>query len=532
MYQGFFGFIELPFSIVPNSRYLYLSQRHQEAMSHLQSGLGEGGGFAMLTGEVGTGKTTVAKAILAYLPSDTLAGFILNPTFSEYELLEAICDEFSINYQQKATIKQLNQALYQYLLEQHATGKQVILIIDEAQHLAPDVLEQLRLLTNLETDTRKLLKVLLIGQPELQQKLQLPQLRQLAQRITGRYHLLPLDAVETAHYIRFRLELAGGNGSLFSNKSAKWIAQETHGIPRLINLVCDAALKGAYQAGEKELTLDRVKLGCQQVMSFQSTVYQQAGTTKQRKRFPVYGLASCLIGISCAFAAAIWIPPVISQQVENYYPLPQAKPSVQEMVFPVDLESSLAKSTQIESALSTLYSVWGYKASVMDTFCQQGAASILQCEKSNGDWNRLVELNLPVVLTLNIDDKSSYAVLYAIDGDEVELLLNGERVRIARQWISPLWEGEFYLAWKASLRNTLKRGMQSEEVVVLEQKLSQVLGEPERESLIFDKEVERKVSLFQRWQQMHVDGIAGQQTLRRLEWLTQQDAPRLIPEGV
>lgn len=532
MYQEFFGFVELPFSIVPNSRYLYLSQRHQEAMSHLQSGLGDGGGFAMLTGEVGTGKTTVAKAMLANLPANTHAGFILNPTFSESELLEAVCDEFAIEYQPQASIKQLSQALYQYLLAQHCAGNQVVLVIDEAQHLAPDVLEQLRLLTNLETETRKLLKVLLVGQPELQHKLQLPQLRQLAQRITGRYHLLPLDAVETTHYIRFRLELAGGNGSLFSSKSAKWIAQETHGIPRLINLVCDAALKGAYQAGEMELTLDRVKLACQQVMSFQSTVYQQTNTSVQQRRFPVYALASCLIGIACAVAAAIWMPPIISQQVENYYPLPQSKPSVQEMVFPVEVESSLVKSTQFESALSTLYSVWGYKASVMDTFCQQGAASILQCEKSDGDWNRLVELNLPVVLTLNVDDRTSYVVLYAIDGDEVELLLNGERVRIARQWISSLWAGEFYFAWKASLRDTLKRGMQSEEVAVLEQKLSQVLGEPERESLIFDQELERKVALFQRWQQMHVDGIAGQQTLRRLEWLTQQDAPRLIPEGV
>ncbi len=237
MYQEFFGFIELPFSIVPNSRYLYLSQRHQEAMSHLQSGLGEGGGFAMLTGEVGTGKTTVAKAMLANLPTSTLAGFILNPTFSECELLEAICDEFAIGYQDNATIKQLSQALYKYLLEQHAAGKQVMLIIDEAQHLAPDVLEQLRLLTNLETETRKLLKVLLIGQPELQQKLQLPQLRQLAQRITGRYHLLPLNASETARYIEFRQQQAGGDGSLFSNRCAKWIAQETLGIPRLINLV-------------------------------------------------------------------------------------------------------------------------------------------------------------------------------------------------------------------------------------------------------------------------------------------------------
>ncbi len=210
MYLNFFGFDELPFSIVPNARYLYLSQRHQEAIVHLQAGLGDGGGFAMLTGEVGTGKTTVARAILASLPGKTRAGMILNPTFSDLELLEAICDEFELNYPKKATLKKLTQVLHEFLLAEHAQGIQVLLMIDEAQHLAPDVLEQLRLLTNLETENHKLLKVLLIGQPELQEKLRMPQLRQLAQRITGRYHLLPLSEEQSADYIRFRLEQAGG----------------------------------------------------------------------------------------------------------------------------------------------------------------------------------------------------------------------------------------------------------------------------------------------------------------------------------
>lgn len=193
MYKDFFGFVEQPFSIVPNSRYLYLSQRHKEAITHLKAGLGDGGGFAMLTGEVGTGKTTVAKAMLANLDETTKAGLILNPTFSTRDLLEAICDEFKIVYPQGATLKQLNQVIHQYLLHNHNAGWQTLLVIDEAQHLVADVLEQLRLLTNLETETRKLLKVLLVGQPELQRLLQTTQLRQLAQRITGRYHLLPLD---------------------------------------------------------------------------------------------------------------------------------------------------------------------------------------------------------------------------------------------------------------------------------------------------------------------------------------------------
>ncbi|GAM76947.1 general secretion pathway protein A [Vibrio ishigakensis] len=216
MYKDYFGFIEEPFSIVPSSRFLFLSARHREALTHLQMGLGGGGGFAMLTGEVGTGKTTVSKAMLANLESNWVAGLILNPTFSEIELLEAICDEFSLTYQQPTTLKQLSQLLYQYLLENHQQGKQTLLFIDEAQHLSPQVLEQLRLLTNLETENHKLLKVLLIGQPELQHKLQTSELRQLAQRITGRYHLLPLVEKEVADYIQFRLHVAGCNKKLFS----------------------------------------------------------------------------------------------------------------------------------------------------------------------------------------------------------------------------------------------------------------------------------------------------------------------------
>ncbi|PNH81732.1 ExeA family protein [Vibrio diazotrophicus] len=527
MYQQFFGLAELPFSIVPNSRYLYLSQRHQEAISHLQEGLGDGGGFAMLTGEVGTGKTTVAKAILDNLPANTQAGFILNPTFSEQELLEAICDEFSVSYGKKATLKKLSQALNQFLLEKHADGIQVLLIIDEAQHLAPDVLEQLRLLTNLETDSRKLLKVLLIGQPELQQKLQLPQLRQLAQRITGRYHLLPLDEVETAHYIRFRLQQAGGDGNLFSNKCAKWIARETHGIPRLINLVCDNSLKGAFKAGEKELGLERVKWACQQVMSFQSTVYQRSDAKPSSPRFPFVAVTCSLIGLSLAAASTYWLPPIINEQVAHYWPVPEAKTALQETVFPKQVEDALIQAENLSTALRALYAVWGYKASVIDTFCQSDSSSLLQCMPSQGDWQTLSQLNMPVVLTLEVDNKPSYAVLYRLNGDELELLVNDEHIRIDKQWISPLWNGEFHLTWQASFKQTLKSGMKGQEIALLDRKLSQILGEPERETQVFDDEVKRKVSLFQRWQNMHVDGIAGEQTLRRLELLTQQDAPKL-----
>ncbi|MCG6231035.1 ExeA family protein [Vibrio furnissii] len=525
MYPEFFGLIEHPFSIVPNSRYLYLSQRHKEAMAHLQAGLGDGGGFAMLTGEVGTGKTTVAKAILAGLPAQTRAGFILNPTFSERELLEAICDEFAIKYPAQATLKQLSQVLYQFLLNEYANGIQVLLVIDEAQHLAPDVLEQLRLLTNLETESRKLLKVLLIGQPELQYKLQLPQLRQLAQRITGRYHLLPLDISETAHYIRFRLQQAGGDGDLFSARSAKWIAQQTHGIPRLINLVCDAALKGAYQAGERTLSLERVKQACTQIMSFQSTVYQPQ---VRARRFPLVGVMSALLGIGLATAIAYGVPPYLDQMIQQQWPLPAPVQASEQTVFPKTVEDALKGASDREQAMRALYAVWGYEASVIESFCQRSASSSLECEQNMGDWQRLAALNLPVVLTLNWQGLRTYAVLYRMQGEDVELLIQGQRVRIGREWIEPLWQGEYRVVWQPSFYQTLRTGMRGEAITLLDAKLSRLLGEPERHVTEYDQEVKRKVEIFQRWQHMQVDGIAGRQTLRQLDLLTQQHGPRLM----
>ncbi|HFG1972739.1 TPA: ExeA family protein [Vibrio cholerae] len=529
MYLNFFGFDELPFSIVPNARYLYLSQRHQEAIVHLQAGLGDGGGFAMLTGEVGTGKTTVARAILASLPGKTCAGMILNPTFSDLELLEAICDEFEVSYPKKATLKKLTQVLHEFLLAEHAQGIQVLLMIDEAQHLAPDVLEQLRLLTNLETESHKLLKVLLIGQPELQEKLRLPQLRQLAQRITGRYHLLPLNEEQTADYIRFRIEQASGNPELFNRKACQWIAEQTHGIPRLINLVCDAALKQAYQAGEPTLSLARIKLACQEVMSFQSSVYQVASAKPPVPKLSY--LSSALGGIALAVVLAWQLPPQLDRVMQHYFPLPEVVPPTEQRVFPQALRTALLNATSSEHALETLYAVWGYQASVLEQFCQTQADAVLWCEEQTGDWSTLQTYDLPAVLTLMMDDVPTYAVLYRLTGDQAELLVGAERYRIARQWLEPLWNGQFSLLWQAGFSRTLKQGMQGADVALLESKLAQVLGEPERPREQFDKDLSRKVELFQRWQNMHVDGIAGRQTLRRLELLTQQQAPSLKEEG-
>lgn len=526
MYKEYFAFNEHPFSIVPSSRYLFLSQRHREAMQHLQAGLGEGGGFALLTGEVGTGKTTVARAMLAALDDKTRAGFILNPTFSDIELLEAICDEFAIQYQQPASLKQLSQAIYQFLLNNHAQGVNTLLVIDEAQHLAADVLEQLRLLTNLETDSRKLLKVLLIGQPELQQKLQLPQLRQLAQRITGRYHLLPLNEEETAHYIHFRLKLAGGNPELFNLKSSKWIAAQTHGIPRLINLVCDACLKLAYQQGVREISFDIVRSACQDIMKFQSSVYQPPQSIATKK--PYLNLTVIAAGALIAIAAGWFSPHLIDRVIAQQIPLPALPKPITMQVTSPQLESDVRASSQLEDAVSDLYKVWGYQAALVDSFCSNEIESLFRCQRELGNLDDIEKIGLPVVLTLNIGQTTGYAVLYGLVADQVQLILADKRVQIDRALLLDLWSGEYRYIWQRQLTRTLKLGMQGRDVQILNQKLSQVLGEPVSESVQFNGSLKRQVELFQRWQNMDVDGIAGSRTLRQLELLTQQDAPALM----
>ncbi|TWD39577.1 type II secretion system protein A [Vibrio crassostreae] len=549
MYKEYFGFVEMPFSIVPNSRYLFLSQRHQEAMQNLQAGLGEGGGFAMLTGEVGTGKTTVAKAMLSSLDRHTQAGLILNPTFSNTDLLEAICDEFEVEYPEQASLKQLSQAIHYFLLDSHAEGIQTLLVIDEAQHLAADVLEQLRLLTNLETDSRKLLKVLLVGQPELQQHLQTTQLRQLAQRITGRYHLLPLNIEEAGKYIAFRLETAGGEQMLFSNRSVKLIAQYTHGIPRLINLVCDKALQLAFHDGEQTPSNETVNKACQQVMAFQAEVYhvdKPRAASAIPKLVQYAGAATLSVALAMAtfnFAPTYidsWLTTEPSNEAQTVssakmqrslvvdMPKAVAEPETDKFALPPHIQQHLMQGTNRSLAIKDLYTLWGYQSSLRDGLCLSEPQSVFVCEQQQSSLDDLLELGVPVVLNLDIEQESVFAVLYGVSQDSVELLVNEKLLVMPKQSLEQIWQGDYVAIWKQPLRETLKEGYQGEAVALLDLLLSEVLGEVVSGSDVFDYELKMKVEAFQTWQSMSVDGIAGQRTLARLQRLAQLDSPKLM----
>src|ERR1700733_6632255 len=232
MYLAFFGLHETPFAITPDPRYLFLSERHAEALAHLLYGVTEAGGFIQLTGEVGTGKTTVVRSLLAQTPKHVEIALILNPRMTAPEFLLTICEELGIGVPDSAldSRKDLVDILSRYLLRAHAAGQRVVLVVDEAQNLSPEVLEQVRLLTNLETNTQKLLQIILIGQPELRELLARNELRQLAQRITGRYHLSPPPAEETTAYVRHRLRVAGATSDIFGHRGLNEVFRLSGGV--------------------------------------------------------------------------------------------------------------------------------------------------------------------------------------------------------------------------------------------------------------------------------------------------------------
>ncbi|MEA2093751.1 MAG: AAA family ATPase [Pseudomonadota bacterium] len=294
MYLEHFNLAERPFSITPDPRFLYMSARHREALAHLLYGLGEGGGFVQLTGEVGTGKTTLCRCLMEQLPGNVDIAVVLNPKLTAEELIATLCDELGVEYpHQVHSIKVLTDALNRYLLDAHARGRRTVLIIDEAQNLSADVLEQIRLLTNLETSTQKLLQIILVGQPELRDMLAREEMRQLAQRVTARYHLEPISREDSSVYIQHRLQVCGTSHRIFNREAVDLIQRLSGGIPRLINVLCDRSMLGAYVEGKSHVDNKIVKRAAKEILA------DPAQEVHDRRWFPLVmsGLvAAALIG--------------------------------------------------------------------------------------------------------------------------------------------------------------------------------------------------------------------------------------------
>ncbi|MDB6062860.1 MAG: peptidoglycan-binding domain 1 [Verrucomicrobiaceae bacterium] len=431
MYNHHFGFSEAPFSIAPDPRYLYLSEQHREALAHLVYGIGDHGGFVVLTGEVGTGKTTVCRCLLQQVPAHIDIAVIVNPKLNAHELLQTICDELGVaQAEEKPSAKQLLDALNMFLLATHARGRNAILIVDEAQNLAPDVLEQLRLLTNLETNERKLLQLILLGQPELNTLLAQPSLRQLSQRITARYHLRPLARDEVVSYIEHRVAVAGGRGQLFSKAAIAKIFRFSKGIPRLINLLCDRALLGVYSENGGEVDTAMIRRAAREVLPQQ----------RSQRGLPDFSWIQFAVG--SAIAAALLIGIYFAWQQRAVFLTPATDAVANDKEWRESLQSTEGDKA---IALGELTNVWrgasGEKEKI--TECPQSTPDIscLQLEQIKID--DVTRYNVPLVLVLHTDATTPrYVVLKRIQADRADIYFAARDWHVALKDLSPLWRGE------------------------------------------------------------------------------------------
>jgi general secretion pathway protein A len=555
MYLRFFGLNEKPFAITPDPRYLYLSERHAEALAHLLYGINESGGFIQLTGEVGTGKTTVVRTLLSRVPHHADVAVILNPRVTPAEFLLTICEELGlgIEHADRHSVKQMVDALNRRLLAAHADGRRIIVIVDEAQNLSADVLEQVRLLTNLETPTQKLLQIILIGQPELRELLDRTELRQLAQRITGRYHLEPLSQEETRGYVRHRLRVAGAAEEIFTASALTEVHRLAGGIPRVINVTCDRALLGAYTQETHKVTAALVR--------------RAAGEVYGRRFVPVWlgwlAAALALLGIAgAAFGGwQLWqrqISPLHAVGARPHtVPAPAAAPipgtvapraTVPDRPAPaspaVPMASSInallaqnSANTSDPAAFRRLLSLWGTAMGDDKDPCGQAAKAGLSCLEQRGSWAQVRALNRPAILTLTDDHGQRHRVVLAGLDDRFAILNLGEHnERVSLDELSRDWFGEFTVVWKpkTARARSLSVGMKGDEVRWLRRSLNALQGaasDPEHGD-VYDEELAIAVQNFQREHRLNVDGIAGVQTQVVLDTaLAEPGSPLLLPNA-
>ena len=554
MYLGFFGLNEKPFSITPDPRYLYLSERHAEALAHLLYGINEAGGFVQLTGEVGTGKTTIVRSLLAQAPKNAEIALILNPKMTAPEFLLTICEELGIGVPDSATqsLKDLVDILSQYLLRAHAGGRRVVLVVDEAQNLAPEVLEQVRLLTNLETNTQKLLQIILIGQPELRELLARNELRQLAQRITGRYHLSPLSTEETTAYVRHRLRVAGATADIFSRFALEEVYRLAGGVPRVINVICDRALLGGYSLDRHRITGPLVRNAASEVFgkrftppwlpwvgtaavavalavgSFALWRLQPWSWTHASKVTSAHAAPSTVAsaGITSQAAASSRAAPVATRGATPAV-TPGAAPGAAggagaatgEAIEP--LSALLAKSsgdTNTDAAFTTLFGLWGihYSAGGTDP-CTQATQHGLACLTERGSLGQLRLYNRPAILMLTDATGGSHeVVLTRLDGERASIDLGKSMHQVGDGELSSYWMGDYVMLWRpeAAPVQTLSTGMRGAGVRWLRRSLEKLAGvsNPGRADDIYDASLADLVRQFQRNHRLTVDGIAGVRT--------------------
>jgi general secretion pathway protein A len=578
MYTAHFGLAEPPFSMTPDPRYLYMSGGHREALAHLLYGLSEGGGFVQLTGEVGTGKTTLCRCLLEQLPAGVDVALVLNPRLTDIELLAAVCDELRIVYPAGTTSRKLLvDLLYKHLLEAHERGRRTVLVIDEAQDLAPEVLEQVRLLTNLETPRQKLLQIILIGQPELIQLLDQDDLRQLAQRITARYHLLPFSKDDTRAYIVHRLRVAGQKNKIFTEAAMRRVHRAARGIPRLINAICDRALLGGFTQDQRRIEAATVRRAASEVLG---------ARLRPRSARPWQWVGAALV--AGALISGAWVllfqgqtrltwratmPWVTTPAAMPTPSLPEAssagvaprgydgeamagatrdRASVAPAANAGDARVATVRPRKLgellvdpslrgdkKSAFASLYGSWriDFDASKSSLGCERGRPEGLQCLFKTGTWAKLRRFNLPAIIELSAPTGDRrYGTVVAVDDENATLDFGGRRYSFPFSEIDFYWDGPFIILWKAPTLSSLPvvPGTRGKDVEWLRQQFAELDGAPVggRNRDLFDNDLRARVIAFQRSRSLVADGIVGEETLTHLTTaLRDPQAPRLWRSG-
>ncbi|MEZ5572661.1 MAG: AAA family ATPase [Halioglobus sp.] len=534
-----------------------MSARHRDALAHLLYGVGAGGGFILLTGEVGTGKTTINRCLLEQLPAHTDVAIILNPALNAIELLASVCDELGIDYDTQHTLKTLTDKLHKFLLENHARGRKTVLLIDEAQHLDFDVLEQIRLLTNLETNSEKLLQIVLIGQPELAQILARPELRQLNQRITARYNLEPLNLDETGAYIQHRLQVAGMSPErvIFAPSVVRGIYRATRGIPRVINVLCDRMLLGAYGRNTSRVDHRMLQLAVKEVLGEQEA---------EGNLWRWLALAAALLLIIWAGG---WLlgkymssssdgaePNSVPESVSEGAPVPalvvpEAAPlPVQSTTPAMAPEPALASGDEIAapsapeaSSTATLPTQTNYIASAMEAPddslarlwqlnsnqpvpefpCSDKAQYGLACTQGEvWTWQELSVFDRPLLLDVITPERfSAEILLLGLDGASAWVLAQDEVVQVSLAELAPYWTGRYRFLWHppAGFVKPLALGDDSAAVAVVAQLFAELDQQPQAlTDSRFSRGLQQRVRLFQQQNGLVDDGVVGEQTLLKL----------------
>jgi len=555
MYARYFGLKHQPFSIAPDPRYLFMSERHREALAHLLYGVRGGGGFVLLTGEIGAGKTTVCRCFLEQIPKRCNVAYIFNPKLTVEELLKSVCAEFRIPYQHPGpgvpTVKDYVDVLNEYLLRTHAVGQNNVLIIDEAQNLSADVLEQLRLLTNLETNERKLLQIVLIGQPELRAMLAKPGLQQLAQRVIARYHLEALSEPETLQYVRHRLNVAGLSRAVpFDRPSLKRIYVYSRGVPRRINLLCDRALLGAYANGKTIVDSPTVETAAREVLDQPDFT---AATRPSYERLATLGLG---LAAGAALVAAVAValdrgdraaPPAPTAaagtistpatptatavapaaMADGLPPQPTELPAF-------DLAGGFSSLAGAEKdSWREMAKAWNVPAGDGDP-CQVPRQQRVFCFRSNNSTLALIrQLDRPVILTLRDgSNRPAYAYLAGLSNQNATLRIGGSAKSVSLVALSDYWRGEFATYWRAppeySGTVTDSKGPTARWLAL---QLATARGDPRPiAGRLDDASLKAGIHAFQLTQGLPSDGVAGPVTLMQLNRVIGVDEPHLQTE--